>query len=58
MKIHSFIKRLNATELGLGVTNDTYIAIPNEVNLSDICPFPWHLSKDHGQFILSVIEFF
>lgn len=36
MKIHSFIKRLNATELGLGVTNDTYIAIPNEVNLSDM----------------------
>lgn len=36
MRIHSFIKRLNATELGLGVTNDTYIAIPNEVNLSDM----------------------
>ena len=36
MKIYSFIKRLNATELGLGVTNDTYIAIPNEVNLSDM----------------------
>ena len=34
MKIKSFIKRLNATELGLGVTNDTYIAIPSEVNLS------------------------
>ncbi|MFW5651289.1 MAG: hypothetical protein ACOCNC_07840 [Acetivibrio ethanolgignens] len=36
MKIYSFIKRLNATELGLGVTNDTYIAIPSEVNLSDM----------------------
>ena len=36
MKIHSFIKRLNATELGLSVTNDSYIAIPNEVNLSDM----------------------
>lgn len=34
MKIYSFTKRLNATELGVGVTNDTYIAIPSEVNLS------------------------
>lgn len=36
MKIYSFIKRLNATELGLGVTNDTYIAIPSEINLSSM----------------------
>jgi len=36
VKIHSFIKRLNATELNLGVTKDSYIAIPNEVNLSDM----------------------
>lgn len=36
MKISSFLKRLNATELGLGVTNDTYIAIPSEVNLSNM----------------------
>ena len=34
MKIQSFIKRLNATELGLGVTHDAYIAIPSEVDLS------------------------
>lgn len=34
MKIESFIKRLNATEIGVGVTNDTYIAIPREVDLS------------------------
>ena len=34
MKIESFIKRLNATEVGIGVTNDTYIAIPGEVDLS------------------------
>lgn len=36
MKIESFIKRLNATEVGEGVTNDTYIAIPRDVNLSNI----------------------
>ena len=36
MKIYSFTKRLNATELGLGVTNDAYIAIPSEVNLSNM----------------------
>ena len=36
MKIYSFIKRLNATELGIGVMNDTYIAIPREVDLSDM----------------------
>lgn len=36
MKINSFIKRLNATELGVGVTNDTYIAIPSEINLSSM----------------------
>lgn len=34
MKIRTFTKHLNATELGLGNTNDTYIAIPNEVDLS------------------------
>ena len=34
MKIQSFIKRLNATELGLGATHDAYIAIPSGVNLS------------------------
>lgn len=36
MKIESFIKRLNATEVGEGVTNDTYIAIPRDVDLSSI----------------------
>lgn len=36
MKIESFIKRLNATEVGEGVTNDTYIAIPRDVDLSQI----------------------
>lgn len=34
MKIQSFIKRLNATELGLGATHDAYIAIPSGVDLS------------------------
>lgn len=34
MKIQSFVKRLNATELGLGATHDAYVAIPSEVNLS------------------------
>lgn len=34
MKIRTFSKRLNATELGLGATNDTYVAIPNEADLS------------------------
>lgn len=34
MKIQSFVKRLNATELGLAVTHDAYIAIPSEVDLS------------------------
>ncbi len=36
MKIESFMKRLNATELGEGVTNDTYIAIPRDVDLSQM----------------------
>lgn len=36
MKIRTFIKRLNATELGLGSTNDTYVAIPNEADLSEM----------------------
>ena len=34
MKIRTFTKRLNATELGKGGTNDTYVAIPNEADLS------------------------
>lgn len=36
MKIESFMKRLNATELGEGTANDTYIAIPRDVDLSRI----------------------
>ncbi|MBD5523088.1 MAG: hypothetical protein HDR04_01440 [Lachnospiraceae bacterium] len=36
MKIRTFTKRLNATELGKGATNDTYVAIPNEVDLSSM----------------------
>lgn len=34
MKIQSFVKRLNATELGLGATHDAFIAIPSEIDLS------------------------
>jgi len=34
MKIRTFKKRLNATELGKAGTNDTYVVIPNEVDLS------------------------
>lgn len=34
MKIRTFTKRLNATELGKAGTNDTYVAIPNEADLS------------------------
>ena len=30
------MKRLNATELGRGATNDTYVAIPREADLSDM----------------------
>lgn len=36
MRVRSFIKRLNATELGLGATNDTFVAIPSEVDLSSM----------------------
>lgn len=36
MKISSFIKRLNATELGLGATHDYFIALPREVDLSNM----------------------
>lgn len=38
MKIRTFTKRLNATELGKGRTNDTYVAIPNEADLSTMFP--------------------
>lgn len=36
MRISSFIKRLNATELGLGATHDYFIALPREVDLSSV----------------------
>lgn len=38
MKIRCFVKRLNATELGNTGANDTYVAIPNEVDLSKMFP--------------------
>lgn len=34
MRVRIFVKRLNATELGKTGTNDTYVAIPNEADLS------------------------
>lgn len=36
MKIESFIKRLNATEIGAGTANDTFIAIPRDIDLSQM----------------------
>ena len=36
MKIIQFVKQLNNTELGKGRTNDTYVHIPNELDITDI----------------------
>lgn len=36
MKIYSFIKRLNATELGLAGTHDAFIFLPREIDLSSM----------------------
>ena len=36
MKVSQLIKQLNNTELGKGGTHDTYVLIPNELDISDI----------------------
>ena len=36
MKIIQFVKQLNNTELGKGGTHDSYVLIPNELDVSDI----------------------
>jgi hypothetical protein len=36
MKIIQFIKKLNATELGMGSTHETYILVPTDINIDDI----------------------
>ncbi len=38
MRIVQFVKKLNNTELGKGGTHDTYVLVPNELDLSDIFP--------------------
>lgn len=36
MKVSQLVKQLNNTELGKGGTHDTYVLIPNELNIKDI----------------------
>lgn len=36
MKVVQFVKQLNNTELGKGGTHDTYVLIPNEIDITDI----------------------
>lgn len=36
MKLVQFVKQLNNTELGKGGTHDTYVLIPNELDITDI----------------------
>lgn len=36
MKVVQFVKQLNNTELGKGGTHDTYVLIPNELDITDI----------------------
>ena len=36
MRVIQFVKRVNNTELGKGGTNETYILVPQEVNVDDI----------------------
>ena len=36
MKVSQLVKQLNNTELGKGGTHDTYVLIPNELNVKDI----------------------
>lgn len=38
MKIVQIIKRVNNTELGKGTTHETYILVPNDLDISDIFP--------------------
>lgn len=40
MKIVQMIKKLNNTELGKGGTHDTYVLIPNDLEISDIFDRP------------------
>ena len=40
MKIIQIIKKLNNTELGKGGTHDTYVLIPNDLDVSDIFQEP------------------
>lgn len=40
MKIIQIVKKLNNTELGKGGTHDTYVLIPNDLDVSDVFPEP------------------
>lgn len=42
MKIIQMMKQLNNTELGKGGTHDTYVLVPNELNISQIFDQPDH----------------
>lgn len=45
MKIVQLVKQLNNTELGKGGTHDTYMLIPNEVDISDLFSKPNEIIK-------------
>ena len=36
MRIVQLVKQLNNTELGKGGTHDTYVLIPNDLDISDV----------------------
>ena len=55
MKVWQLVKKLNNTELGKGGTHDTYVLIPNNLDISDIigtineqCDF---VDKSTGQHV-------
>ena len=60
MKITQVIKKLNNTELGKARTNDTYVLIPKNLDISDLFPAVnkqiGFINKENGEIINLVIQ--
>ena len=55
LKVVQVIKKLNNTELGKGGTHDTYVLIPQNLDISDLFPIVNEqisfINKENGEIV-------
>ena len=56
MKCIQLIKQVNNTELGKGGTHETYILVPQEVDVSEFIEQPFKISDEKLKFIAQYLS--